>query len=87
MVLSQGSEITTAQLHLVSSPSVPSPSQDEKAQPVPYHEAIEAYSRTVITEALRRCNGNKSKAAEELEIQRTYLNKMIKKKGISTPPT
>lgn len=84
VVLSHGGEITATQLHLMSSSSVPISFQDEKTQTMPYHEAIEAYSRTLITEALRRSNGNKSKAAEELEIQRTYLNKMIKKKGIST---
>lgn len=87
VVLSQGREITAPQLHLVSSSSVPRASQDEKAKPAPYHEAIDAYSRTLITEALQRSNGNKSKAAEELEIQRTYLNKLIKKKGITAPPT
>lgn len=77
MVLSPGNEIMAAKLNLSSSPSTSQLAQDEKTKTVPYYEAIEAYSRRLIIDTLQKANGNKSKAAEELKIQRTYLNKII----------
>lgn len=87
VILSPGSEVTAQQLNIASSLSTPNLSQDETSQTLPYHDALEAYSRTLIIEAIRRAKGNKSKAAEDLKVQRTYLNKMIKKKDIPNLPT
>ena len=59
----------------------------ESAAPVrPYHDAMEAYSRTVLEEALRRNGWNQTRAAEELQLQRTYFTKLLKQKHISGRP-
>jgi DNA-binding NtrC family response regulator len=56
------------------------------APPGPYHEAMEAYSRKIIEDALRRNGWNQTKAAEELGLQRTYLTKLLRQKHISGRP-
>jgi DNA-binding NtrC family response regulator len=48
-----------------------------------YHESIDAYSRKIIEEALRRNDWNQTRAAEELGLQRTYLTKLLRQKAIS----
>lgn len=53
-----------------------------------YHAVMELYSRKVIEEALRRTGGHQTKAAELLGLQRTYLTRLIKQRGVSMkPPT
>jgi DNA-binding NtrC family response regulator len=51
-----------------------------------YHAVMEAYSRRLIEEALRRAGWNQTKAAELLGLQRTYLTRLIKQRGVSTRP-
>lgn len=51
-----------------------------------YHAVMELYSRKVIEEALRRTGGNQTKAAELLGLQRTYLTRLIKQKGVLIKP-
>ena len=59
----------------------------ENTPPVrPYHDAMEAYSRAVLEEALRRNGWNQTRAAEELHLQRTYFTKLLKQKHISGRP-
>ncbi|MDE3035023.1 MAG: sigma-54-dependent Fis family transcriptional regulator [Nitrospirota bacterium] len=50
---------------------------------LPYHESMERHSRAIILQALRQTNGSQTKAAERLQLQRTYLARLIKQKGIS----
>jgi DNA-binding NtrC family response regulator len=50
---------------------------------LPYHESMEAHSVAIIRRALERAGGNQTKAAELLKLQRTYLARLIKQKGIS----
>jgi len=45
---------------------------------LPYHESMEAHSRHIIEQALRYAAGNQTKAAERLQLQRTYLARLIK---------
>ncbi len=52
-----------------------------------YHAVMELYSRKVIEEALRRTGGNQTKAAELLGLQRTYLTRLIKQRGITMKPS
>ncbi len=53
-----------------------------------YSESLEHHSRLLILDALRKHDWNKTRAAEELQIQRTYLLRLLKQKGISAePPT
>ena len=51
-----------------------------------YHAVMEGYSRRLIEEALRRAGWNQTKAAELLGLQRTYLTRLIKQRGVSTRP-
>ncbi|MDE3017784.1 MAG: sigma-54-dependent Fis family transcriptional regulator [Nitrospirota bacterium] len=50
---------------------------------LPYHESMEQHSRAITLQALRQANGSQTKAAERLQLQRTYLARLIKQKGIS----
>jgi transcriptional regulator with GAF, ATPase, and Fis domain len=45
---------------------------------LPYHESMEAHSRYIIARALDRAGGSQTKAAEFLQLQRTYLARLIK---------
>lgn len=51
-----------------------------------YHAVMEHYSRIVIEEALRRSGWNQTKASELLGLQRTYLTRLIRQRGVSTRP-
>ncbi len=52
-----------------------------------YHTVMEAYSRKLLEEALRRAGWNQTKAAELLGLQRTYLTRLIKQRGVQTKPS
>jgi DNA-binding NtrC family response regulator len=45
---------------------------------LPYHESMEAHSRRIIEQALRDADGNQTKAAERLRLQRTYLARLLR---------
>ena len=51
-----------------------------------YHAVMDLYSRKVIEEALRRTWWNQTKAAELLGLQRTYLARLIRQRGVPTKP-
>jgi DNA-binding NtrC family response regulator len=51
-----------------------------------YHAVMELYSRKVIEEALRRTEGHQTKAAELLGLQRTYLTRLMKQRGVNMKP-
>ena len=51
-----------------------------------YHAVMELYSRKVIEEALRRTGGHQTKAAELLGLQRTYLTRLMKQRGVTMKP-
>jgi DNA-binding NtrC family response regulator len=46
---------------------------------LPYHESMEAHGRYIIARAIERANGNQTKAAEFLRLQRTYLARLVKR--------
>lgn len=85
-VLASGEIIEPEVLHLSDSPS----SNTSESDPLPglrlYHEKMEAYSRKVLEEALKRNDWNQTKASEELGLQRTYFTKMLRQKQISGRP-
>jgi transcriptional regulator with GAF, ATPase, and Fis domain len=87
VILSPTSEITTRWLNLsVMVPEDTMPENPEKVptetQNVSYQQSIESFSRAVILSALKRAKWNKTKAAESLQVHRTHLDRMIKKKEI-----
>lgn len=45
---------------------------------LPYHESMDEHSRHIITRAIERAHGNQTRAAEFLQLQRTYLARLIK---------
>ena len=45
-----------------------------------YHESMEAHSTHIIERALDKAAGNQTKAAEFLNLQRTYLARLIKQR-------
>jgi DNA-binding NtrC family response regulator len=53
---------------------------------LPYHESMEQHSRTIIERALRDAEGNQTKAADRLKLQRTYLARLIRQRGIPLDP-
>jgi DNA-binding NtrC family response regulator len=50
-----------------------------------YHEAVVAFKRNLLRAALTRANGNRTRAAEALGLQRTYLLRLVKELGIRGP--
>jgi transcriptional regulator with GAF, ATPase, and Fis domain len=46
------------------------------------HESIDAYSRKIIEVALRRSGWIQTRAAEEPDLQRSYLTKLLRQKNI-----
>jgi len=54
----------------------------EEIDNLPYHEALERYSTHILEKAMRRSNWSQTKAAELLDLQRTYLSRLLKQKGI-----
>ena len=54
---------------------------------LPYHESMEEHSRHLISRALELAEGNQTKAAGLLRLQRTYLARLIKQKqDLNEPP-
>jgi len=47
-----------------------------------FKEAVSAFKRRYLGEALARAGGNQTKAAEELDLQRSYLNRLLKELGV-----
>jgi DNA-binding NtrC family response regulator len=51
-----------------------------------FHAAVEEYKRGLIASALRRTGGNRTQAARQLGLQRTYLTRLIRDLGLTVPP-
>lgn len=52
-----------------------------------YHRATAAYQRTLITTALVETGNSTTHAARALGLQRTYLLRLIRARGIVRPVT
>ncbi len=65
-------------------PEVLSSNQDAEQEPedLPIKEAMQAFKKRYIANALARAGGNQRVAAERLGLQRTFLNRMIKELGL-----
>jgi DNA-binding NtrC family response regulator len=55
-----------------------SPSERLPYLSLPYHESMEEHSRYIIERAIEEADGNQTKAADSLKLQRTYLARLIK---------
>jgi len=83
LILCPNDTIEPEYLHLADSPSSSATGAKTASPPRHYHESMEAYSRQILEEALRRNEWNQTRAAEELGLQRTYLTKLLRQKEIS----
>ncbi len=88
LILCPEDTLEPADLRLADLLSPSSTEAETGSPPRDYHAHMDAYSRKVLEETLRRHGWNQTKAAEELGLQRTYLTKLLKQKDISgKPPT
>ena len=83
LILCPEDTLEPAYLHLADSPFPSATGADTGSPPRHYHESMDAYSRKVIEDALRRNGWNQTRASEELGLQRTYLTKLLRQKEIS----
>ncbi|MGH7409979.1 MAG: helix-turn-helix domain-containing protein [Candidatus Methylomirabilis sp.] len=86
MVLSRGPQIgpESLPLQIASGPRL------EPLRGKGFHDAVREFKRWAIQDALRQSQGNQTKAAELLGLQRTYLAKLLRlleiKPGRSSEP-
>lgn len=55
---------------------------EEERDDLPMKDAVHAFKRRYIAQALARAGGNQRVAAERLGLQRTFLNRLIKELGL-----
>ncbi|MEK7703100.1 MAG: sigma-54 dependent transcriptional regulator [Nitrospirota bacterium] len=83
VVLVPGNEIKPIDLPLLPAHRDRRKTKREEAAPLqPYHIAVLEHQKKVITKALQHTEGNQSKAASLLGLQRTYLSRLIKQMGL-----
>lgn len=82
MVLSVGDQIVPEDLP----PQVTTNLRRGPTRERQFHEAVKEFKRWAIQDALKRSQGNQTKAAEILGLQRTYLAKLIRLLEIKTAP-
>lgn len=83
VILSGCHDIGAEHLGLPQSEGVVHTTQTAEDAPLFYHHSMESHSRWLIHEALRRAEGNQTRAATLLGLQRSYLTKLLKQKGMS----
>jgi len=85
VVLNQSDTINPDMLSLDSLDRT-SPGERLPPSSLPYHEAMDQHSRYIIEQAIEEAEGNQTKAADRLKLQRTYLARLIKRlKGKEGP--
>lgn len=52
-----------------------------------YREAVIAFKQRLITETLEAGGGNRTTAAKQLGLERTYLHRLIRTLGVVVPLT
>lgn len=50
---------------------------------LPFHHSVEAFKRLRLQEAISKAGGSKTKAAQSLELQPTYLSRLCKQMGVA----
>jgi DNA-binding NtrC family response regulator len=65
-------------------PQLSQKGKEEISPGIPLEEALKKFKREFISQTLSLTNHNQSQAAKLLDIQRTYLNRLIKELGISS---
>ena len=57
-----------------------------REEPKSFHAAVEEFKRHLIEATLRKTNGNRTRAAARLGLQRTYLARLIRDLGLQHAP-
>jgi DNA-binding NtrC family response regulator len=83
VILCPEDTLEPSNLYLPDSPASSAAKAGTESPPRHYHEIMDAYSRKILEETLQRNGWNQTRAAEELGLQRTYLTKLLRQKGIS----
>ena len=79
VVLSTGAKIGPKDLPLLrGEPSYETPEESTGT----YHQAVQQFKREFLRSALAQANGNQTRAAEALGLQRTSLSRLLKDLGI-----
>jgi Nif-specific regulatory protein len=81
VVLAIGDAITVDDLTLEGEDTNGRPS--ETLMLLPFHESVEHFKRMRLQEAIAKAGGSKTKAAQALQLQPTYLSRLCKQMGIS----
>ena len=81
VVLGPGPDLRREDLSL-SDPTGNSSIDGLDLSPGPFHEKVEEFKRALIRSALNASRGNQTRAAESLELQRTYLARLIRNLGL-----
>lgn len=68
-----------------SDPVLPG-SMGDRAEHGGFHEAVVEFKRALIESTLRQTEGNRTRAAKFLGLQRTYLLRLIRDLCIQAPP-
>jgi Nif-specific regulatory protein len=66
-----------------STPDHMAPSSDASAPT--FHAAVVAFKRQMLATALAATAGNRTEAARALGLQRTYLHRLIRELGVTSP--
>jgi DNA-binding NtrC family response regulator len=86
LILCSEDTLEPGHLHLADSISHSPGDAETGSAPRHYHDRIDAYSRKILEETLRKHGWNQTKAAEELGLQRTYLTKLLQKRDVAGKP-
>jgi two-component system response regulator AauR len=71
-----------AERHALGLPAFKKSAGDVLQQPLNFTEAVEAFERNLLSEALQRSGGNQSQASQELGMAKTTLFDKVKKYGL-----
>jgi two-component system response regulator AauR len=71
-----------AERHALGLPAFKKSASDALQQPLNFNEAVEAFERNLLSEALQRSGGNQSQASQELGMAKTTLFDKVKKYGL-----
>ena len=71
-----------AERHALGLPAFKKSANDALQQPLNFTEAVEAFERNLLSEALQRSGGNQSQASQELGMAKTTLFDKVKKYGL-----
>ena len=83
VVLNSGETLGPEDFILQSSALVDASPSDRDASALPYHESVDRHRREIIQQALTQTGGSRTRAAELLGLQPTYLSRLLRQLDIA----